>query len=63
MTKPKQPNPAVGSLWIRKRDTQVFRVDTVNKTTVSVCLMSLLIVYDTPRATFFKNFKSAENAT
>lgn len=52
----------VRSWHVRKRDKAVVRVEQVTKDNISYCTMPMLLVYDTTRAAFTKNFRPATAA-
>jgi hypothetical protein len=58
MKKP-EPQLFLGQRWIRRRDKLEVTIDTIGRTKISVCSCIELILFDTPRKTFFKNYKQA----
>jgi hypothetical protein len=46
----------IGQRWVRRRDKLEVTIDTIGRTKIGVCSCVELIVYDTPKKTFLKNY-------
>ena len=51
------PSPKPGSRWIRRSTGEVCTVERVKRSVIEVCTVLGLLVTDTPRKTFLRNYK------
>ena len=55
-----EPLLFLGQRWVRRRDKLEVAIDEIKRTKLTLVSCIELIVFDTPRKTFCKNYKKAD---